>query len=83
MLLNFLYYMHFAEECDQFSETTYDVIFPNGTTTVTFFINITNDDIYEGDESFTLQIQDSLPTLVTLGEPNIATVVIQEDEDSE
>ena len=82
MLLNFLYYTYLVEECDQFSETTYEVIFSNGTTTVTFSINITNDDIYEGDESFTLQIQDSLPALVTLGEPNIATVIIQEDEDS-
>ena len=81
-LLNFLYYMCLAEECDRFSETTFDVIFPNGTTTVTFLINITDDDIYEGDESFTLQIQDSLPNLVTLGEPSIATVVIQEDENS-
>lgn len=77
-----LFVLHLSGECDRFSETTYDVVFPNGTTKVTFPINITNDDIYEGDESFTLQIQGGLPNLVTLGEPSIATVVIQEDEDS-
>ena len=67
-------------ECDQFNAETYEVFIRNGTTTRTISINITNDDIYEGDESFTLQIDSSLPDLVTLGQQNTATVVIQEDE---
>ena len=74
--------MFLAEECDRFSASSIDVIILNGTTRQTFPINITNDDVYEGDESFTLEIQDSLPTRVTLGETSTATVVIQEDEDS-
>ena len=75
--------MFLAEECDRFSATSIEVIILNGTTRQTFPINITNDDVYEGDESFTLEIQDSLPNLVTLDQTSsTATVVIQEDEDS-
>ena len=53
---------------------------PNGTTKVTFPINITDDDVYEGDESFTLAIDRNLPNLVNLGTTYRATVLIKDDE---
>jgi len=71
----------FTVECDQFRATPFDVNFPNGTTLATFSINIINDDIYEEDETFTLDILNSFPSFVVLGDPSTATVVIQEDED--
>ena len=74
--------MYFTGECDNFQSGPFEVLFPNGTTTVKFPINITDDDVYEGDESFTLVIDDSLPDLVVLGTPYRATVVVKDDERS-
>ena len=68
--------------CDEFSAETYTVTFANGTTSEILPINITDDGIYEGDESFTLEIQDGLQDLVSLGTTRTATVVIEEDEES-
>ena len=58
----------------------FEVIFPNGTTTVTFPVNITDDDVYEEYESFDLVISNNLPNLVNLGYPNRAAIVIVDDE---
>ena len=66
--------------CDRFSAETYSVTFVNGTTSEILLIEITDDGIYEGDESFTLQIQDSFQDLVTLGSISTTTVVVEEDE---
>ena len=46
-------------------------------TNVTFDIPIINDIIHEGNESFTLTImRSSLPSRVSRGRPNMATVTI-------
>ena len=55
----------------------YDVTFTAGVTRVTFDISIINDTILEGSESFTLTIMSrSLPSRVSHGRPNMATVTI-------
>ena len=78
-MCNFLYP---TVSCDRFSAQIYTVTIVNGTASETLAIDITDDGIYEGDESFTLEIQDNLQNLVTLGRISTATVVIEEDEDS-
>ena len=50
-------------------------------TSVPFDIPIINDMILEDDENFTITIDPSLPTGVTVGTPDQATVTIV-DEDS-
>ena len=57
--------------------------FPSGTTTVNFTINITDDDFYEGDESFNLTIADNLPDQVFPNELSRTTIIIRDDEESE
>ena len=82
----FIFNLLFAElvECDEFNPVSLDVHFPNGTTIVRFPINVTtNDDIYEGDESFTLEIVDPGVNHVVVGEPNTAKIVITDDEKRE
>ena len=69
-----------AGECGTFRAGSFDILFPNGTTEVKFPINIPDDDIYEGDESFTLVIDNNLPSLVNLGTHDRATVFIRDDE---
>ena len=55
----------------------YSVTIPAGQTTTTFDVPINNDDILEGNENFTLTINEpSLPTGVTRGDPGQATVTI-------
>ena len=58
----------------------YTVKFPARDTTATFNIPINNDDILEGDETFMLTIDPSLPTGVKLGTPSEATVTIMNDD---
>ena len=43
-------------------------------------MNITDDDVYEVNESFNLVIVTNLPTLVNLGHPNKAAITIVDDE---
>ena len=60
-----------------YSSGPYDVTFTTGVTRVTFDIPITDDTIHEGNESYTLNIiKNSLPSRVSRGRPNIATVTI-------
>ena len=48
---------------------------------VLFNISITNDDIYEGNETFNLVVNvTSLPLNVTVGDPNQATITIFNDD---
>ena len=62
----------------------YPVTFPAGLTSVTFDIPITDDNILEGNENFTLTIdQSSLPTNVNPGDPGEATVTIVNDDGKE
>ena len=50
-------------------------------TNVTFDIAINNDDVYEGNENFMLTINlSTLPTGVTVGNPDQATVTIVDDD---
>ena len=59
----------------------YNVTIPAGQTTVTFDVPINNDNILEGNENFTLTINEpSLPTGVTRGDPGQATVTIVDDD---
>ena len=57
----------------------YTVTFPAGQTTATFNVPITDDMILEGNENFILTINQTLPTNVTRGTPNEATVVIYDN----
>ena len=59
----------------------YAVTFPAGQTTATFNVPITDDMILEGDDSFTLTINEtSLPTNVIRGIFGEATVTIVNDD---
>ena len=59
----------------------YTVTFPAGVTSVPFDIPINNDMILESSEDFTLTINPfSVPTGVTVGNPNQATVTIVDDD---
>jgi len=68
------------ERCDNYDTGPYTVTFLAGTTRATFKINIIDDDIYEGPESFNIVIDPQLPDRVTLGLPSTATVTIVDDE---
>ena len=57
------------------------VTFPAGENQVKFVISITNDDVVENNESFTLSINpSSLPLGVTVGDPSQTTVTIIDDD---
>ena len=58
----------------------YIVTIPAGMTRVPFDVPITDDGIQEGNEDFMLTINPSLPTGVTVGSPDQATVTIVDDE---
>ena len=59
----------------------YTVIFSAGTTSVPFDIPINDDNILEGSENFTLTINPfSVPTGVTVGNPDQATVSILDND---
>ena len=59
----------------------YTVTFPAGSTTATFDVPITDDNILEGSENFILTIvQTSLPSNVTASNPGEATVIIVDDD---
>ena len=58
-----------------------NIIFPAGDTTAKFDVLITDDNILEEIENFTLTINSSsLPTNVTVGDPNEATVTIVDND---
>ena len=59
----------------------YTVTFPAGMTSVPFDIPINDDGILEDDENFMITIDpNSLPTGVTRGDPDQATVTIVNDD---
>ena len=58
----------------------YTVTFLAGSTTATFNVPINDDDILEGNETFMLTIDPSLPDGVTRGTPSEATVTIVDDD---
>ena len=59
----------------------YIVTFHAGVTRVSFVVVVTNDNVLEGDEKFSLVIDpSSLPTSVTTSSPAQATVTIYDDD---
>ncbi|XP_065915711.1 extracellular matrix protein 3-like [Dysidea avara] len=61
--------------------TPYNITFPAGVTRVPLSITIIDDNIFESDEIFYLNITtDSLPNGVSVGYPNQTTVTIEDDE---
>lgn len=56
----------------------YSVTFPAGMTSVLFDIQINDDNIIEGNESFTLNIINS--SGITASNPSQATVIIRDDD---
>ena len=59
----------------------YTVTFPAGQTTATFDVPINDDDILEGNENFILTIDpSSLPSDVSVGDPDQATVTIVDND---
>ena len=54
----------------------HNVQFNIGVTRVSFNISIKNDNIMEGNESFALSINSSLPSSVTIGDHSQTTVTI-------
>ena len=63
---------------------TYNIKFSTGVTRIAFNVLINDDNIFEGNENFTLIIdQFSLPKNVTVVEPNIAATVTIVDNDGE
>ena len=60
----------------------YTVTFPAGVTSVPFNVSIIDDMIFEGNEDFMLTIDPSslIPTGVTVGSPDQATVTIVDDD---
>ena len=54
---------------------------PAGLTTALFNVSITNDDIFESNETFDLSINIfSLPSNAAVGDPSQATVIILNDD---
>ena len=45
-----------------------------------FNVSINDDDMFEGNENFTLAIDVSLPTGIMVGDPRQATVIIVDDD---
>ena len=66
---------------EDYDSGPYTVTFPAGTTTVPFNIPITDDNIFEGDETFDVTIiGNTLPDGVTRGTPGSATVNIRDND---
>ena len=71
--------MYAGEDYD--STMSYSVVFLAGMTTVSFNISIRDDDIFEGSESFILDINTNiLPDSVTADDPSQATIMIVDDD---
>ena len=72
----FLLLYHIRTDND-YGSGPYTVTFPAGTTTANFFVSITNDNLIEGNETFTLALNPLLlPSDVIVGHPAEALVTI-------
>ena len=75
---SFHYYITGGED---YEAGPYTVIIPAGMASVFFNVSIINDEIYEGNETFSLVVNvTSLPLNVTVGDPNQATVTVFNDD---
>ena len=73
--------VHLIAEDDFTGSGPFYVTFPAEENQVKFDISITNDDVVENNESFTLSINpSSLPLGVTVGDPSQTTVTIIDDD---
>ena len=73
--------VHLTAGDDYTGSGPFYITFPAGHDNVTFMILITNDDVVENTETFTLSINpSSLPSGVTIGDPSQATVTIIDDD---
>ena len=75
---------NFVPGCD-YQHGPYSVVFnggnqKSGIQRVTFRVNITDDDVYEEDESFNLVIDHSLPNRIHYCDPYRSMVTITSDE---
>ena len=62
---------------DDYSSGPYTVMFPAGMTTAYFVVSIINDNLLEGNETFTLTLNPLLlPSDVIIGDPTEAIVTI-------
>ena len=60
---------------------TYQVTFTAGTTEALFNVSLTDDNIFERNENFMITIDTfSLPSNVTVGDPNRVTVIIVDND---
>ena len=73
---------YLTEDCDEFETAIYTANFPNGTTRVIVPIDISDDDVYEENESFYITIIDPSAHRVAVGTPSRAEVVIVNDDES-
>ena len=75
--------MYFTGECDAIQSGEFKLRISSGTTTLKFPINITDDNVYEGDESFTLTIVNLIPDYgIKYINPFKVKVTIIDDEKS-
>ena len=58
----------------------YNVTFLAGVTSVSLKITVVDDKIFESDENFHLNICNSLPDCVTVGDINQTTVTIKDND---
>ena len=76
--------MYFTEgACDNFLSEQLEVHFPAGASAVMVPINITNDDVFEFSRTYNVLIdEEMLPDYVVVGDPDLVTIVLREDDNS-
>jgi len=65
---------------DDYKSGPYNVTFTAGMNTSSFTVPITDDDVFEDIEYFTLKINSVLPSSIDIGDPRQATVAIEDNE---
>ena len=81
MKVNEFMFVHLTGGGVDYNSGPYTVTFTAGQTSALFNIPINDDDIFEGEEDFTLSIDSSsLPDNVTVGDPGVVTVTIINDD---
>ena len=66
---------------NDYTSGPYNVMFPAGITSVPFDVNITNDNILESNETFSLNIiSSSVPARVLMGNPRQSAVTIVDND---
>ena len=68
-------------EGNDYTSGPYNVMFPAGSTSVLFDVNITNDDIVESNETFSVSIiPSSVSDQVIMGNPRQSAVTIVDND---